>query len=403
MAVQASIEVNAVVGSDDDLAINTLVQLSNDDGGDEATYTWSILEQPPGAADSLSSTAIENPTLTPLKEGTYLVRLVVDSGLPTEVSDQVVLGIRHLKSRIRVPAPSESTETGADGWAEPAANEALRLVDTLRGDSNVIVASAGTAGITVGSVMRFTGVATLKSGLPGEEDVVAVRTALATELQYHAGPLAVMLGTVAAFGAPSSGDLCYVRLRGLVTGVTGVPSAVGDPVYLSDAGVFALTAGTYSRPVGVVVAFSGGLYDVWFDGAADSQVWANRAVGPGVLQWGVDATGLASPTYPVPGWGAPGATEVQIPVPMDCQARNLYIKVATATHDADLTYTVRKNGVDTGLTATVAVAASTASDVDPTHGVRLSAGDLVSVSQVLGGGIGVAAQRVVVTLQLLGV
>ena len=53
---QALITVNAVAGSNTDLPINTLVQLNNTGNGGEITYAWSILDQPPGTADALSST-----------------------------------------------------------------------------------------------------------------------------------------------------------------------------------------------------------------------------------------------------------------------------------------------------------------------------------------------------------
>ena len=46
---QAAIEINAVEASDENLPIDTLVQLSNNDVGDETTYLWEIVSQPPGA------------------------------------------------------------------------------------------------------------------------------------------------------------------------------------------------------------------------------------------------------------------------------------------------------------------------------------------------------------------
>ena len=44
---QAKILVNGIIGSNDDVTINTLVQLNNQNIGGESTYSWAILEQPP--------------------------------------------------------------------------------------------------------------------------------------------------------------------------------------------------------------------------------------------------------------------------------------------------------------------------------------------------------------------
>ena len=98
MALQADIEFNGTAASDEDLPINTLVQLSNNDLGDETTYLWELVSQPVGAADALSATNIKAPTLTPRKEGTYLLQLTVDATFPTEVVDRKIFRIRQLKS-----------------------------------------------------------------------------------------------------------------------------------------------------------------------------------------------------------------------------------------------------------------------------------------------------------------
>ena len=63
---QALITVNAVVGSNDDLPIDTLVTLANDNVGGETTYLWEIVDQPVGTADTLSSTSAPSVTFTPV-------------------------------------------------------------------------------------------------------------------------------------------------------------------------------------------------------------------------------------------------------------------------------------------------------------------------------------------------
>ena len=117
----AQISINGVPGSNADLPINTLVQLNNVGIGGEVTYAWSILDQPIGAADALSNPAIVNPTITLKKEGSYLIRLVVNAGLASEKIDTRVAAVKHLKTRLRVPAAGEKLEVDVvDGWATTA-------------------------------------------------------------------------------------------------------------------------------------------------------------------------------------------------------------------------------------------------------------------------------------------
>ena len=123
---QADIEINGTAASDEDLPINTLVQLSNNDVGDESTYLWEIVSQPTGPVDALSATNIEGPTLTPLKEGTYLLQLTVDQGLPTEQVDRKLFRIRVIKTFVGLIAAEETVE------ADPTEGWKTRQNDTLR-------------------------------------------------------------------------------------------------------------------------------------------------------------------------------------------------------------------------------------------------------------------------------
>lgn len=266
---QAKIEINTAAGSDVDLPINTLVQLSNGDIGDETSYAWAILDQPAGAADALSSAMIENPTFTPKKEGTYLIQLIVDLGLPTEDRDTAVAGIRQLKTRIRVPAAGETTEESTSrGWAVEV-NEILQLVDSLKADPGVQVCQVAGAGVALYDVVRFVGHATIKSGLPGEEKVLTVDEALATLVTNVDEPLGLVIGVVD--GSPIGvGSLVYVRRFGLQLNVPiATAPSVGIPLYVSNAGVLTGTPGTVQRLVGRVVSVPGPplVADVYFDGA----------------------------------------------------------------------------------------------------------------------------------------
>jgi hypothetical protein len=285
---QALITLNAVAGSDTDLPINTLVQCDNTNSGGETSYLWEFISAPPGNTAAFSAPATQNPTFTPDVEGTYLLKLTVNGTL----TNQVVAAVRQLKTRLRIPAPGETTESDtATGWGDNAAGEALVRVDTMRADPGLFVAQAGGA-LNAGDVVRVSGVVTIKSGLPGQEDVPEVTSASAATAAACDEQLGVIIATVDGNTAVSVSDLCYVRTSGLVQALTGAP-AVGDPVYLSDPGAIALTAGTVTRQLGHVAAQYGGLtYDAWVDtgigySAATSALGnivedANPVVGVGV-------------------------------------------------------------------------------------------------------------------------
>jgi PKD repeat protein len=271
----ANISVNGVDGSNTDLPINTLVQLNNQNIGGETTYTWSILDQPPGTADALSSTTIQNPTFTPKKEGTYLIKLVVNQGLGTEVEDKVVCAVRQLKTRRRVPAAGETTQADAsDGWAV-ALNELQRDIDSLRADPGFVVGVVGAAGLSEGAICKVEAVEVLKSGLPGEERVPKFTRALATSSANVRGLLGILIQGVDGDTTPDSGAVAQFRIFGLTRPFTGTP-VVGDAVFVNDAGDFSLTEGTFRRVVGFVAEVSGGQYRIWFDGRLlDVNPWFN--------------------------------------------------------------------------------------------------------------------------------
>ena len=71
---QALIKINAVIGSDDDLPLDTLVQLDNENIGGEVTYLWEILDQPAGTPDVSSPCTISG--LGALLRSAYLVLLI---------------------------------------------------------------------------------------------------------------------------------------------------------------------------------------------------------------------------------------------------------------------------------------------------------------------------------------
>lgn len=263
---QALITVNGVAASNTDLPINTLVQLDNTNNGGETTYKWTILDQPPGTADTLSSTTIKNPTFTPNKEGSYLIQEIVNEGLSDEQIGYRVCAVRQLKTRTRVPAAGETTQADTnDGWAAHV-NESLRLLDSLRADPGIIVAQLG-YGATAQDVVRFTGVATIKAGLPGEEKVPVVTQALATNAYVLTEELGLVIAAVDG-GALTNGKLAYVRVFGMVTNATSAAlagAADEAAVYVSDTGTLDDVVGTNTRRVGKVIDATGSL-TVYFKG-----------------------------------------------------------------------------------------------------------------------------------------
>jgi len=260
---QALIKVNGVDGSNNNLPINTLVTLANHDNGGEITYLWAILDQPVGAADALSSTTVASPTFTPKKEGTYLLKLTVNLGLATEHSNTVIVGIRQLKSFLRDPAAGETTEDdAATGW-RLAANGNLQALDKLVADGNLLVAQVPDGTYAAGQVVKFTGTATIKSGLPGQEVVMAILHALGNDADLPKRRLGVIERTVNGLGAVAL-DLVLVRVIGLAAVAPAGAPASGDPVFLDNTtGVPVLAIVTSTRVIGRVLSAAGGFYR-WF-------------------------------------------------------------------------------------------------------------------------------------------
>lgn len=264
---QAQITINAVVGSNDDLTLDAIVQLDNNNIGGEVSFLWEILDQPTGPADILSNATIQNPTFTPKKEGTYLIRLTVNEGLPDEDIDSAIAAIRQLKTRERVPAAGETLEDNASrGWAEDA-NVFLRTVDTHIADPGTLVGVNATAGtLARGTVIRATSSETIKTGLPGEEDVPGFTTAPATDGANLDELLLVVEGGVDGSDPVSAGALLIARFIGRLSGITLGGGAVGDVVFVSDTATLALTPGTSARQVGSISSIDGADRDIWFAG-----------------------------------------------------------------------------------------------------------------------------------------
>lgn len=287
---QADIEFNGTPASDEDLPINVLVQLSNNDIGDESTYDWEIVSQPEGPADALSSVNIENPTLTPTKEGSYHLQLTVDIGLPSEVIDRKIFRLRQLKTFNRLVAAEETIEVDPDEGYKTAQNATLQDHDNRLVTGLVVCGIAGNA-LTAGDVIKITEVVTIKSTLPGEEDLPEFSDALATLADVAFVPLGVVIGKPDGSAGVGVGEPVLVMFTGLFTVATfaGVP-VLGDPVYVSDTGVPALVPGTNSRVIGHVANVGAGVYTAYINGLQS----AVGGIPPGVALLAAEQTFTAS-------------------------------------------------------------------------------------------------------------
>lgn len=266
-----AITVDGVPGSNEDVAINALRQL-NLTGilGTPSAFLWTLLDKPPGSATALSSTTIQNPTITPDSEGGYHLRAEV-TGTGGYQRHEVHLVVRQLKTRARVlPAgynandPYQSVGDPTDGWAPPV-QQTTRLLDSMyAAEYGVVVGAAGTSGLLPGNVVRISGGTTIKSGLPGEEVVPTWVIANASTASHAGSMLGVVIEGVDGSGTPANGALIRVRVAGRVsTNTTG--SAAGAPVFLSDAGAPSFTPGTFPRRIATVHSV-GNPGQIWFNG-----------------------------------------------------------------------------------------------------------------------------------------
>lgn len=116
--------------------------------------------------------------------------------------------------------------------------------------------------------------------------------------------------------------------------------------------------------------------------ASGSAATAARFLGPGL--------GLA----------AESATEIQVPVTRSGTVRNMRLRCVVGVGNANNTYTLRKNGVNTGLSVVIANNVAQASDL--VHSTTVVAGDLLSI-QVTKAGVPTSPQtQIAVSFEITG-
>lgn len=116
-----------------------------------------------------------------------------------------------------------------------------------------------------------------------------------------------------------------------------------------------------------------------WDTLLSSWFTALSRVGAGILYFGNSSVPNSGTNYLRPLYrdSAADTTEVVVAVPFTGVLRALYLKAGTAPAGGSHVFTVRKNGVDQSMTATMAAAATTASDTSNT--VNVTAGDTISI------------------------
>ena len=256
----AIIQINGGTGgvSNDSITLGSSVSLYSVDAA--TTYQWAIVSQPAGTTDALVTPTQRAASFTASKEGSYLLLLTVDDGLPTESSQQLIAAVRELETGDRVPAIGETTENSAnDGWANPVDAILRRVTQFTEAGVQPGVAAES---LTVGDVVYAGDVYTLAAGLPGERVVANWSKAHANVAAEVQGVFGVVVGSVLG-GSIDADDVITVQTTGLYQGVPfGSAPSVGDPVYISDAAGLALTQGTIKRQIGTVCAVGASTFDV---------------------------------------------------------------------------------------------------------------------------------------------
>ena len=256
----AIIQINSGTGgvSNDNLPLDAVVTLTSVDTALHS-YTWAIVSQPEGPLDAIVGSG-QVVTFTPRKEGSYLVKLTVDFGYPSEDSQQLIAAVRELETGDRIPAIGETTENSVnDGWANPV--DAVLQRVTRFTDAGVLPGVAAES-LAVGDVVYASDTYTLATGLPGERVVANWSKAHADVPAEVQGVFGVVAGSVLG-GSIDADDVITVQTTGLYLGVPFASApAVGDPVFISDAAGLSLTQGTIRRQIGTVCDVGASTYAV---------------------------------------------------------------------------------------------------------------------------------------------
>jgi len=278
----------------------------------------------------------------------------------------------------------------------------LFLVDQIRARHNLIVPDQT-------STMR----ATIKVA-PTVQNVGSVHVVG----NYGRNALAITAGSL--FSTPTVPALYtgfYTSLDNLFFGGTGqtisINSSLPDLAMGGNAGGFGGQIGlcqTTAGPEGVTTAPAGSLVSNT-SGTGDSAIIFSKETGTGNtgyvrvgttdVQFGcADTTTATAARFLATGSDllVASTTEIQFRVWKACRIRNLRVKQTAASGAGNISYTLRKNGGNTGVVATFAMTSTQGNSGGAS--TTFAAGDLVSISITKTAVPGIAPMNVVVTIEI---
>ena len=235
------------------IVLSAHTQESNPGDGnlvDAANCTWTVLDVPEGSTfnsawfDGAGGDLVDvnklpsSGTFIPDKEGTWFFRCTNDSA---STVDEVVVGVRHQRTHIRVPAAGETTEANdTRGWAEDRNND-LDLFDDLTTSGGIqLCRFEHTSSVSAGTLVEFMGSAHDINPTSGSTEFVpTVRPASNTN-----PGVGKFLGVIkgkkdGTTTSIANGSLVWVSRSGMVEGASGALDlsaasgwAPGDNIYV---------------------------------------------------------------------------------------------------------------------------------------------------------------------------
>ena len=235
------------------IVLSAHTQASNPADGNlvpAANCTWTVLDVPEGSTftsawfDGAGGDLVDvnklpsSGTFIPDKEGTWFFRCTNDSD---STVDEVVVGVRHQRTHIRVPAAGETTEANdTRGWAEDRNND-LDLFDDLTTSGGIqLCRFEHTSSVSAGTLVEFMGSAHDINPTSGSTEFVpTVRPASNTN-----PGVGKFLGVIkgkkdGTTTSIANGSLVWVSRSGMVEGASGALDlsaasgwAPGDNIYV---------------------------------------------------------------------------------------------------------------------------------------------------------------------------
>ena len=243
------------------------------DGSSDGWYIYGPDTHPGTLSLSGSATALQNKTFTPLVSGHYTVILLAHNSSDEQVRLSALYCVKSGYSNIGKLAPQERDEFEyAAGWARSVQDTQSRVNELAGGRSLCRYLNTG-AEVVAGKLIKLSGYNRVSFAL-GNADRTTLSAMQETVLN-GVGVNATQDITTAILAVNI--EDCEEAAYGWCIPVGFVPYdtslwAAGDDVYISDAGILSVTAGTNERKCGVVASVGGDAIGdvnggaVWFTG-----------------------------------------------------------------------------------------------------------------------------------------